>query len=131
MLGTVFSEIFPAYIFIAGFSVFAVKRAAFIAQKFNFIFLILRECIKFIIQLIQPEIRNNIPKITPLCFLYKLSKISLDLCSRGNKIKGGIIIFNMLKQKIRVDYNTVLYTFASCEKLTQFIAFPVGEMFRF
>ena len=65
VLGTVFSQIFQAYIFVARFSVIAVKRAAFITQKFDFILLDLRECIKLIIQLIQPEIRNNIFKITP------------------------------------------------------------------
>ena len=69
MLGTVLTEIFPANSFVARFSVFTIKRAAFIAQKFDLVFLKLRECIEFIVLLIQPEIRNNIFKITPLRFL--------------------------------------------------------------
>lgn len=69
MIGKVLSEIFTAYIFVAFFSVFTIKRAAFIAQKFNFIFLRLWEFIEFIVQLIQSEIRNDIFKITSVCFL--------------------------------------------------------------
>ena len=41
------------------------------------------------------------------------------------------MIFNIFKQKVRMDYNAVLYAIASGKELTQSIAFSVGEMFRF
>lgn len=63
-------QIFPAHRLVALLPVPAAEKAAFIAQKFHFLFQFLGQCFQVRKIRIQSEIRDNVGKFRPFQFRF-------------------------------------------------------------
>lgn len=95
MVGTVFTEIFAADVFIAVFSVCTAYITALVAKKLNFVFLFSGKIGEFIQGFVQAKVWDYIGKIVTVKLVYKLRKLGEDFCGRGHKIEVGIILFQI------------------------------------
>ena len=95
MVGTVFTEIFAADVFIAIFSVCTAYITALVAKKLHIVFLLRGECRELIRGFVQAKVGDYIGKIVTVKLVYKLRKLGEDFCGRGHKIEVGIILFQI------------------------------------
>lgn len=95
MVGTVFTEIFAADVFIAVFSVCTAYITALVAKKLHFVFLLSGEGGELVKGFVQTEVGDYIGKIVIIKLVYKLRKLGEDFCGRGHKIEVGIILFQI------------------------------------
>ena len=109
MVRAVLPETFPADTFIADYSVRTVETAAFVTEKFNLVFFLYVHFTEPVKTSVKSEIRYGKEKIIAVRFPDKLIKIGNYLCCGGYKIKSRKILFQIIKQKVRMYDDAVLH----------------------
>ena len=130
VVGAGLAEVFPAYIFVAVFPLFAAGPAALVAEKLCLIFLRFGQLCQPGKGFVQAEIRHHIAELCPAQLLCKLLESGQDFCGGRDQIQSRIVCLQVFGQQVGADDDPVLRDARRFELCAEGVALPVGKVLR-